>query len=181
MQRLVLALSGVLALSACADEPTRAELEAECSPEFLLQYDMDALDTQYAPTVEAAAAYGIEDAELDLSAEANLCLEYKDQYEVQQQSYEAMSSQVEAEANAAALSVGATRIDRNLRWVTYEIDEDSNVGEYDIPTGWINYTGTYSADGEIWRTPNSTDLTVRGDYFKVDTGSSWKVSIAYPF
>ena len=104
MQRLVLAFSGVLALGACANEPTRAELEAECSPEFLLQYDMDALDTQYAPTVEAAAAYGIEDAELDLSAEANLCLDYKDQYEVQQQSYEAMSSQVEAEANARELA-----------------------------------------------------------------------------
>ena len=181
MQRLVLALSGVLALGACANEPTRAELEAECSPEFLLQYDMDALDTQYAPTVEAAAAYGIEDAELDLSAEANLCLDYMDQYEVHQQSYEAMSSQVEAEANAAALSVGATRIDRNLRWVTYEIDEDTNVGEYDIPTGWINFTSTYSADGEVWRTPDFSELRMGDDYFKVDTDSSWRVSIAYPF
>ena len=129
----------------------------------------------------AAAAYGIEDAELDLSAEANLCLDYKDQYEVQQQSYEAMSSQVEAEANAAALSVGATRIDRNLRWGTYEIDEDSNVGEYDIPTGWINFTSTYSADGEVWRTPDFSELRMGDDYFKVDTDSSWRVSIAYPF
>ena len=37
------------------------EVEAECSPEFLLQYDIEALDEQYAPTVEAAVAYGIDE------------------------------------------------------------------------------------------------------------------------
>jgi len=60
-----------------------------------------------APTVEAAAVYGIEDAELDLNAEANMCLDYQDHGEVHQQRCEAMSSQVEAEADAAALTVGA--------------------------------------------------------------------------
>jgi len=58
---------------------------------------------------------------------------------------------VEAEASAAALSVGATRTGRNLRRGSGDLDEDSTIRHGDTPTGWINVTSTCSVVGDVWR------------------------------
>ena len=97
MKRLPILL---LLLTACDQQVSQDEVEALCSPEFLLQYDIQDLDAQYAPTIEAAADYGIEGGGLDLDSEDGLCLDYKAQYEVDQQGYESLALQVEASANA---------------------------------------------------------------------------------
>lgn len=168
-----------LLLTACGKEVSQEEVEAECSPEFLLQYDIEALDEQYAPTVEAAVAYGIDEVELDLEAEADICLDYKAQYEVDQQGYEGLAVQVEASANADAFALGAARVDRGLRWVTFEGESDGS--DVPIPPGWVTFVFIEGSDDNGWEHADFNEGLVRADHLHLDYGTRYRVSLAYPY
>ena len=181
---LLLLLLPVLALNtACGEkDPTAEDVAESCSDAFLLQYDVPALDTRYQATVDAADIYGIDaGAELNLDEEAAVCLDYKASYEAQQHAYESLELVVEAEADSDAMATGAVRVDRSLRWVTYEAAEEWE-GTIPIAPGWVSFVAL-RGDGETWE-PNFDIFSVEvgDDYIeKTDNDFELRISVAYPF
>jgi hypothetical protein len=155
--------------------PSREELEAACSPEFLQQYDEVALEASYAPLVEAAEAYGVEEAAPQ--EEASVCLDYKEAFEARQEGYDRLAGQVARAAGG--------RVD-GLRWVTYEVIAPADqMGP--IADGWLTYMavslgfvsgGTvYSdADGscELEYTPGA------GWFLERQSGDMCRFTLGYP-
>ena len=178
MKRLPILL---LLLTACDDQVSQDEVEALCSPEFLLQYDIQDLDAQYAPTIEAAADYGIEGGGLDLDSEDGLCLDYKAQYEVDQQGYESLALQVEASANADAFGLGASRVDRSLRWVTFEGETAGPSEDIPIPPGWVTFIFLRKRSSGYWAPADLHDGYIHSDYVDMQGNVSYRISFAYSY
>ena len=173
-----------LAVAACGDDdtPSAEEVAEACSDDFLLQYDVDALDVRYEATVDAADIYGIDPgAAVDLDAEAEVCLDYKASYEARQHNYESLELAVAAEADSDALNTGAARVDRGLRWVTYEVPAGQD-GYFAITPGWVTFIALENGGNGEWNVDNNRDVYVGADYIEtLDDDHGWRVSVAYPF
>lgn len=173
-----------LAVAACGDEdtPSAEEVSEACSDDFLLQYDVDALDVRYQATVEAADVYGIDPgAAVDLDAEADVCLDYKASYEARQHNFESLELAVAAEADSDALNTGAARVDRGMRWVTYEVPMGQN-GYFAITPGWVTFIALEDPGSGEWNMDDQDDVNVGADFIETwEDDSAWRISVAYPF
>ena len=138
-----------------------AELAQECSSDFLAEYETEQLDEPWDQLMLEAESYNLTvETASDQRNLPSICLDYKDQYDAEKDALEDSQALVDkaiaeakaAEADAAddaVLAAGAARVDRSVRWVSYEFEagELEDGSRIMIEPGWITYIMLHSSEG----------------------------------
>ncbi len=191
-----------------------SELALECPSDFLAEYETEQLDDSWDELLLKAESHHLTvEADFDRMDVPSICLEYKDQFDAEEAALEATRALVEeaiAEAKAAeedaaddaVLAAGASRVDRSIRWVTYEFAEGElgDGARLSIEPGWMTYTMLHATEGNWFAGPvrhwspfpinlDKSCVKLTGTQIVVDipvsseeafAHYSWRISIAYP-